>query len=741
MAPRLSPWQVLGLTHDAAVADVRRAYAALIKQYRPDSHPEEFARVREAYEVALPAARRREAQIAAQEEAARQAALEHGEAWADDDDAEPGDDAGDEAGNDEAAPVRDDTRDDLGREPLIADPAQVDTSRPELAPPRPPVRVDADAPVLDAPSVDPLGPPVRIDATAPSLDPLRQPPTRVDAEAPKLDVPRADPPGPPVRVDASSPPIDPPPRPDAAPVDGSHPELSPPRPPVRVDAEAPVLDAPPPPGDAPPVRVLGSSPFVSPIPQPRPVRIEARPPDAPPPRPPKPKPPRARPRPPEPAPRTEPTLAERVAAVRQRRDDVGEEAALLWLRTLLRRSARSSIDDRQALEFALLQWFLQDADPPLLLMFDAGRAFGWHRQESRLAPWLPPEADRRLALLLTMSRDLVFARHRTGGWLRRLFTPGARAPWFAFTVPLAETRGWEQRWDALQEAVGAPASRSNVNEKARRRLAGGLLLSTDVIVALLLALVYAGALAEDLGTTRGLLAFQRWPDALWTAVVTAVFAVSIAVARRAAVHARRFWLASTRLAPLRRAAALARAWPRAATLVVAAVVLSVPFTMMADEAPPDRVSAYFEGLMWIGAAGIGALLLWLAWALTTLVERLAFGLVTWRQAVDRWEFERLLAQPIGAAATPEDADARRNAPLFGERAGTWARLKSIKAARVHEQAEIQRLERPRRVAPAVSLTRAKRPARPKAAARTGWRQYWWLIWVVIAVGRLIAGSH
>lgn len=43
----------LGLRWDADEKDIRRAYAALIRQYRPDSHPAEFARVREAYEAAM----------------------------------------------------------------------------------------------------------------------------------------------------------------------------------------------------------------------------------------------------------------------------------------------------------------------------------------------------------------------------------------------------------------------------------------------------------------------------------------------------------------------------------------------------------------------------------------------------------------------------------------------------------------------------------------------------------------
>lgn len=49
-----SPWQILGLNADTSTEkDVKVAYAKLIKTHRPDSDPEGFRRVRDAYEAAL----------------------------------------------------------------------------------------------------------------------------------------------------------------------------------------------------------------------------------------------------------------------------------------------------------------------------------------------------------------------------------------------------------------------------------------------------------------------------------------------------------------------------------------------------------------------------------------------------------------------------------------------------------------------------------------------------------------
>ncbi|WOX04397.1 J domain-containing protein [Microbulbifer pacificus] len=46
-------WDVLELTHDSDRTQVRRAYARLIKQFRPDESPLEFQKIHDAYEEAL----------------------------------------------------------------------------------------------------------------------------------------------------------------------------------------------------------------------------------------------------------------------------------------------------------------------------------------------------------------------------------------------------------------------------------------------------------------------------------------------------------------------------------------------------------------------------------------------------------------------------------------------------------------------------------------------------------------
>ncbi len=45
------PFELLGVSHDADPRELKRAYVRLIKVFRPDEHPEQFDRVRRAFEV------------------------------------------------------------------------------------------------------------------------------------------------------------------------------------------------------------------------------------------------------------------------------------------------------------------------------------------------------------------------------------------------------------------------------------------------------------------------------------------------------------------------------------------------------------------------------------------------------------------------------------------------------------------------------------------------------------------
>jgi hypothetical protein len=50
-------WETLGIEATADPAAIRKAYAVMVRRYRPDTHPQEFSQLREAYELALHLAR------------------------------------------------------------------------------------------------------------------------------------------------------------------------------------------------------------------------------------------------------------------------------------------------------------------------------------------------------------------------------------------------------------------------------------------------------------------------------------------------------------------------------------------------------------------------------------------------------------------------------------------------------------------------------------------------------------
>ena len=49
----VGPFELLGIPRTAERAEIRRAYSVLIRRFRPETHPKQFQRVREAFEAVL----------------------------------------------------------------------------------------------------------------------------------------------------------------------------------------------------------------------------------------------------------------------------------------------------------------------------------------------------------------------------------------------------------------------------------------------------------------------------------------------------------------------------------------------------------------------------------------------------------------------------------------------------------------------------------------------------------------
>ena len=57
------PWKILGVAPDSGPEEIRRAYLKKIKAYPPDRAPQEFERIRDAYEILSDPRHRARAQL------------------------------------------------------------------------------------------------------------------------------------------------------------------------------------------------------------------------------------------------------------------------------------------------------------------------------------------------------------------------------------------------------------------------------------------------------------------------------------------------------------------------------------------------------------------------------------------------------------------------------------------------------------------------------------------------------
>ena len=502
----MTPWQTLGVATDVAVPELRRRYAALIKEFRPETHPLDFARIREAYEMALPIVRRREAED-----------------------------------------------------------AEVAT-----------VPVEEVAETSEAAS-DPA-PPV------------------IEAEA------------------------------DAAP--------------IEVIAPPPVEQTP----------------------------SEEEP---------------------------EPALAAHFrrfhdqAAAASGSDD---EAHLPALRALLAARTQATLDDSQALEFALMRWFIEAESPPLTLLFETGRAFDWHRHPARLSSWLSPWALRQMEARLALSRDLVYARHFSGNaWLRRLHATRPGRPLLVWRPAAVEAGFWAERWRNGSEDADATALAACLNPVAIRRMRGPA--STDLLVGLGVA-----AFAPDLASA-----------AIWAIVATAIV-----------FGLRRLLQVTVDLPETHRARVVARAVLGNRIMVGVLAVVGAWLAAIVFAAPEPGIGALAVAA--ILATPLAMLVASLAWRVAAWVELAVAGAFLWREAVDRLEFDGLVRS---SAALPTGRP-------FGSRLGSVKRLASIRAALRLQPIEIATRERPPRARPfaLVKLTRT-------TGGQSGWRILWFGAWVLFAILRLV----
>ena len=505
----MNPWEILGVGPDVGVTGLRRRYAELIKEFRPETHPQDFARIREAYEMALPIVRRREAEAA------------------------------------EEAPDED-------HEVVVA-----------TTPDEPPVAQEADALAL-------------YEESAAQVEVVTAPP--VADEAPEQESQLA------------------------AHFRGFH-------------------------------AIAGSA------------------------------------------------------------TGTNDEAHLPALRVLLQARAQATLDDSQALEFALMRWFIEGESPPLTLLFETGRAFDWHRHVARLSSWLSPWALRQMEARLALSRDLVYARHFSGNLRLRRLHEAQPGPGLLVMRPAAvEATAWIERWRHFAEDADTMPLAASLNPVAIRQLRGPA--STDVLVG-----IAAAVFAPDL------------PAAFAWGVVAAAAAFGLRLGLQTILG----------LPETNRWHRIARAVANhkfvAGVLVavgtwVAALVLTTP------DASDSVAKMALAGVMLAPLALVATACVW---RFAAFLESVVAWHFQWREAVDRLEFDTFLrSNAMPAAEQP-----------FGPRLGFVQRLKAIRAALRLQTVEVAMRERPPRAQP------FKRWRLGSLRFQSRWRVLWFAAWVLFAILRLV----
>lgn len=368
------------------------------------------------------------------------------------------------------------------------------------------------------------------------------------------------------------------------------------------------------------------------------------------------------------------------------------DASLLpELHALLQARTRATLDDSQALEFALMRWFIEAGTPPLTLLFETGRAFDWHRHPARMSPWLSAWTLRRMETRLQLSRDLVYARRFTGNaWLRRLHSPRRARSLLASRAAVLEALRWAERWQHASDDADAPHLASALNPHTLRRIRGRELLTTDVLTGVVVAWAardLVDALLCAVVATAAVLALRLLGQ--WLRPAPGRYRLPAPIARFIGEHRGVMLLGMATLAALGAALALPEAAGTAS--LVAGTVLVAPVLLI-------LLRFLWDGISWL--------------------ERCGAALFAWRGAVDRLEFDHFISRPFASTHAIE------------ARWSQVTRWKAIPAALRFETVEIATRARPARP----MLFRRLATLRQKPSLG---RKLWFGAWIVFAIARAV----
>lgn len=165
----------------------------------------------------------------------------------------------------------------------------------------------------------------------------------------------------------------------------------------------------------------------------------------------------------------------------------GEHEAVMLMRQQYEAVSRQTIDARLDWEAVLLDSLLGANTPPLALLFEGDRLLGWRQRDADVAQMFGSQHAERLRRLVEASHEAAFLRFFSPNlWQRRLFGT-ARVPWFGMANQVEAARHTVKWWGQLALDCGTESLAGLLDPRVQRRLAGLVLLSADVLFALLMA--------------------------------------------------------------------------------------------------------------------------------------------------------------------------------------------------------------------------------------------------------------
>lgn len=387
----------------------------------------------------------------------------------------------------------------------------------------------------------------------------------------------------------------------------------------------------------------------------------------------------------------------------------GDEASRLVLHEQFEELAQRTVDAKVDYEGHLLHWLLSSETPPPAVVFEGARLFRWTDRYVDIAQMFGEGGAQRLGLLMEMANQYIFALHfSSNSWHKRLFDPRrSTPPWFGSLAHLQNARGVAGYWEQLCAAGRLPRSEHLLCSPVRSRLQGRVIASTDLLLSIVLgACIWLQVSLQKPSTT--------WWFSAGVSLLPALAFLPLPMMWRRFTDARLF----KRIA----AAKPTQPWH----LLLGGVLLTLSFAMALIAADPGQAPMVrYAGMaaIWVFAGSLILVATVAVWYLVRYLELL--GVRQWvhlQRLSDVQAFQKVLQERAPHWHGPTLAVRVRSLPAALKLG--WAERSAARRASAQRKAESE------------TRVKAEQALFGQQSTRSGFH-WWWILVVIMALGRLI----